>query len=145
MNKFLEPGQVVVALDDIYCNSNGSMLVAWVFDGEKVWEHVYSSGYSEFNHASVNCSKEQFDLAVIAYQKQRLSTKIIGSTVILSRSRKAPNGVELEVVGYEPGYINRYNQKTPNQIRVLTEDGAVWVNQSCIKEIVLGPKPWWAN
>lgn len=43
------------------------------------------------------------------------------------------------------GYYNVYGQRTPDQIKVEVDGVGVWVNSSCVKDVRLGPPPWWAN
>lgn len=90
MNRFLKDGEVVIALSDGFCPSNGAFSAAIVFDGVDVWEHVYSGNHKNGGKAMVNCTQDQLQLAAKEWRKTRKEVKA-GSVVILGRSRKAPN------------------------------------------------------
>lgn len=148
-NKFLNAGEVVVGVESKYCSNNGAYELAYVWTGKDVRIENYANAYNQGAHddAVVNASPEQVKAAGDwweSYSNER-NNSYDGCTVILSRSRKAPNKVPLKVIQSEPAYYNDYNQRVDAQIHVELEAGSVWVNQSCIAEVVKVPRPFWAT
>lgn len=145
MNKFLEGNEVVVALSEGHCPSNGPFNKAIIFNGGEVWEHVYLGNHNNDGEARVNCTPEQFQSAVKVWRETHREIEA-GSVVILERSRKAPNREPLEILAIRDAYYNGFgHHNTPAQIEVAVDGHGVWVNRSCAKEVILGPSPRWAN
>lgn len=154
-NDNLAEGVVVVALDETYTDNNGPETYAFIFDGTVCERVKYLSGYTQhYTSIDINASEEQIKQAGIAYahnnHKMSLSDmrNLYNSVVILKRSRKARNGVPLNVVNWtEAGYDNRYNRPVP--AKVLVEDvetgERIWVSHSCVDKIVRTDYPVWCK
>lgn len=93
----------------------------------------------------INALPEQIELAQELYTSQaiyRQGRHIIGSTVILQRSRKAPNKVPVLIVDYaERHFDGSYWQDEKIQVADATGELA-WTASSCIKEILKNPLDW---
>lgn len=154
-NDNLAEGVVVVALDETYTDNNGPETYAFIFDGTVCERVKYLSGYTQhYTSIDINASEEQIKQAGIAYAhnnpKQSLADmrNLYNSVVILKRSRKARNGVPLQVVNWqEEQYDNRYKQNIPAKVLVEdTETGErVWVSYGCVHKIVRTDFPSWCN
>lgn len=154
-NATLPMGSVVVAIDHKYNDNDGAYSVAWVWDGETLTSESYANGYNNrsFEDAEVDASFLQIQEAAEAFAigKFDLSkshftqySTFIGCTVKLKRSRKAPNNVELLVMGHADSYYDHANNRRVDaQTAVNVEGVKVWVSQGCVNEIVKGAYPWW--
>lgn len=154
-NDSLPSGSVVVAIDSKYNDNDGAYHLAYVWNGETLEVVNYSNGRNlAFDAAVKDATPEQVAEAAgyFAANKMDLSklgfdTTYIGCTVILARSRKAPNKTPLRVVNWRKGGYNSYNnQHDPERVCVALPDSddVAWVNVGCIKEITRGCPPWWA-
>lgn len=154
-NSSLKAGSVVVAVDHKYNDNDGAYSIAYVWDGEQVVPHTYADGYNKVSYTAAvkDATKEQVDAAAEWYVNVRKDTSVrgtratfIGCTVSLQRSRKAPNGVPVQVLDYVAGGYNRqYNRRDPEQIKVKAGECTYWVSTGCVKEVIKGDSPWWAN
>lgn len=154
-NATLPKGSVVVAIDHRYNDNDGPYSVAWVWDGVELTCETYANGYNgrSFDDADVDAKTTgQILLAAEAYAVGKFdlgrlcsgSNTYIDCVVKLKGSRKAPNNVELLVVDHENSYYDSsYNRRVDAKIQVQLRDERVWVNQSCINEIVKGAYPFW--
>lgn len=154
-NDNLADGVVVVALDEIYTDNNGPETYAYIFDGVTCERVKYLSGYTQhYTSIDINASDEQIRQAGIAYAhnnpKQSLSDmrNLYNSIVILKRSRKARNGVPLNVVNWHESYYdNRFKRHVPAEVLVHDNETGerVWVSYNCVKEIVRTDYPSWCK
>ena len=136
-NDNLADGVVVVAVEETYTDNNGPEDYAYIFDGTVCERVKYLSGYTQhYTSIDINASEEQIKQAGIAYAhnnpKQSLTDmrNLYNSIVILKRSRKARNGVPLQVVNWqEEQYNHKYKQDLVAKVLVKdTERGeCVWV------------------
>lgn len=138
----------ILATEEMYCESNGAFDILHVCDEHGNVDFITLRG----DEVAPSLPKASAELRAIAAQnfinnKCDINAKRghIGCTVILQRSRKAPNKVELTVLDYaEAHYDARFNQWVDAKVAVDVEGSKVWVNASCIKEIVKGKRPYWA-
>ncbi len=154
VNAFLNEGEVVVAIEHLHDDSNGAFSLATVWDGSSLREISYANAYNRgsFDDAEVNANTEQKRAASVWYVENKEDIKMIGNhasyigcKVVLSRSRKAPNGTPLLVVNFSAGgYNEQFRCHEPSKIAVETEDSIVWVSASTIKSVVEYAAPWWA-
>lgn len=141
---------VVVAIDHCYNDNDGAYSIAFLWDGESVTSDCFANGHNQgrFDDVKVNASEQQKADAANWWQANKLQAhkeELIGCTVVLQRSRKAPNKTPLLVVNYDAGGYNaRFNQYDPEQIAVNIDGAIVWVSIGCVKEVVKGKRPWWA-
>lgn len=152
-NDNLAQGVVVVAVVETYTDNNGPEDYAVIFDGTNCERVKYLSGYTQhYTSIDINASEQQVIDAGIAYAHNNPHMSVndmrnlYNSVVILKRSRKARNGVPLNVVNWsEAGYDNRYNRPVP--AKVLVEDvetgERIWVSHSCVDKIVRTDYPTW--
>lgn len=131
----------VVAIEEKHNYNYGEYFNLFVLDEGTV--KVFSVTHQ--SHPVYGIQKDVIDndarrLAEEIYRKDnKVVGGYIGTTVKLSRARKAPNGTELEVVGYYPEYFDRYyRRRVPAQIGVLVDGEEVLVSLNAIKEVVLG-------
>lgn len=136
----------LLAVEELYCNSNGAFELIHVWNGEEIIIHHSRDGFNI--NSAINATPEIKAIASEWYQLNVKDTRkhtYIGCTVILARSRKAPNKIPLKVLDFiEGGYDSRYNQYIDDKITVLHDDGHITINASCIKEVILGAAPYWA-
>ena len=61
VNAFLKIGEIVVAIEDCYCESNGAFSVAHIWNGEEVRTFNYSNGYNDAHRdaAKIDAMEEQ--------------------------------------------------------------------------------------
>jgi hypothetical protein len=158
-NDSLKAGSVVVAIDHIYDDNNGAQSVAYVLSVDNELDCVnYSNGHTglAYDAAKVDATEEQKAIAANIYiddlwkagrKDEQGNTDLTGTTVILQRSRKAENKVELLVLDYAHSYYcNTHYHYVTAKIKVNGKDGEpVWVNESCVKEIKKGLAPFWAK
>ena len=140
-NGLIPAGFVVVATEGCYNDNNGAYDLAHCWNGEELKVVNYANCYNRVSHdaVSTNATEQQIKEASSYYINNVISKSLLGSTVVLQRSRKAPNKVELVVVDtMEGGYNSQYNNYEPSKIAVLHDGCKVWVNESCIKEVVKG-------
>ena len=141
---------VVVAIDHRYNDNDGAYSVAFFWDGESVTSDCFADGYNQgrFDDVKVNATTEQKAAAADWWQANNLQAhgkELLNCTVMLQRSRKAPNKTPLLVVDYDAGGYNaRFNQYDPEQVAVNVNGNIVWVSIGCIKDVVKGKRPWWA-
>lgn len=150
-NASLPVGSVVVARDDLYSDNNGPYTLAYIWDGAVLRVENCANGYDGFGHTDivVDATAEQIQAAAEFYQMNFNDTNkgtYIGCIVKLKRSRKAPNNVELHVVGsVASSYDNVYMRRIDAKIKVrIDENTYAWVNRSCIDEVVQTRWPFWA-
>lgn len=149
---------VCVAVESKYNDNNGAYDIGYFFDGHSV--SVESNLYSD-KLFKVDATPEQIRKASIAYMEDeknadyapnkylhngRRGNTFIGCKVVLQRSRKAPNKVELLVTDfYEGGYNSRFGGYEADKIKV-TDGADSWVvSVSCIKDVTkkVTEKPFW--
>lgn len=157
-NSTLKPHQCVVAVDHKYNDNDGAYSIAWIFDRkeETIGCVNYANGYNDghFEDAVKDASPEEVEKAASVYRKGKVLCKTLNGRfetfldciVILARSRKAQNKVELKVYDTQDAHYNeRYHCHEEAKILVDGKDGnRCWINESCVVEVVLGPNPWWA-
>ena len=154
---------VCLAVDHKYDESNGSYSVFYMWDGEKVTTEGGMYSQLAYNHYSVNATEEQIKAASDhvretaeeghCYAKYANGGQgaytYVGCVVKLSRSRKAPNNVELKVVGYTDRFFNeKFGNWVEAKITVVDTMGEEYdVSVGCIKEVVKGVKklPFWVK
>lgn len=136
---------VCVAKNEGYDNSMGAYTEFYFWDGEQVTTEGGMYSDVAYNAYSVDATIDQIEAAGKWVQENaevKFSGDFYGCTVILARSRKAPNGVELEVVDH---IINRFGNE---EIAVMVEGSKVWVSANTVKDIVKLPaakRPLWAR
>lgn len=147
INAGLNVGAVIVAIEERYNDNDGAYSFAWVLEGDKLYTVSVSNGHNggRFDDAVVDATPEQVAIAAEIYaNEKRMTAQWLDCTVILARSRKAPNRVPLLVVDYATGGYNaRFNQYDPEQVCVLVEGEKTWVNATCVKGVVKGAYPYW--
>ena len=137
----------LIAVEELYCDSNGAFDVLHVCDDAGVMDFITLRG-NDVAPSMERATTEQKKKAADYYIQNCLdiNTKYghIGCTVVLSRSRKAPNNTPLEVVDFIDAYYDRcYANRVDAKIAVIVNDSKVWVNKSCIKTIIKGKAPYW--
>lgn len=138
----------LIATEELYCESYGAYDVLHVCDADGDMDFITLRG----NDSAPKLEKASDELkakAAASYVDNKLDTNAkrghIGCTVVLARSRKAPNATPLKVVDFvEAHYDNRYNQRVDAKVAVDVEGQKMWVNKSCIKDIIKGKAPYWA-
>jgi len=140
---------VCVAVDHTYNDNDGARTFAIMWNGEEVYMDCVASAYDNgrFDDARVNATQEEKQAAADWWQANETKvygSKLIGCTVVLQRSRKAPNKTPLLVVDYDAGGYNaRFNQYDPETVCVQHEGANIWVSVGCVKEVVEARAPWW--
>lgn len=154
-NDALSKGVVVVALNETYTDNNGPETYAIIWDGEKCDSVKYLSGYTQhYTSINIDASESQIIEAGIAYAHDNPYMSLTNmkhlynSVVILKGSRKARNGVELNVVNWqEEQFDHKYKQYI--SAKVLVEDPEteerVWVSYNCVTRIVRTDYPSWCG
>ncbi|MDK9793711.1 hypothetical protein [Vibrio sp. D431a] len=150
VNDFLLDGEVVVGIDEKYNSNDGAYSIAYVWSGKEVRVVNYANGYNNrsWRDAEVNATPEQIKAAGDWCELDTDSriTSLLGCTVVLGGSRKAPNKVPLKVFDFQDGYFDeQYRHHVAAKVLVETENGRVWVGESCVKEVVKHPRPFWAK
>lgn len=150
-NTTLQAHQTVVAVDHLHCDSNGAYSVAFVYDrkAQTVTTEVFADCHGgSYNDAVVDATREEIEAAAEAFRKHR-PTKRVGGTlsyngceVTLSRSRKAPNKIPLQVINTYDRYFNGICYVSAS-VDVLHEGKVINVSHSCVNEVIKGPYPWW--
>lgn len=138
----------LIAVEELFCESNGAFDILHVCNEFGEMDFITL----RCNDTAPNLEKASADLrkkAAEYYITAKLDTNIkrghIGCTVVLSRSRKAPNKTPLKVVDFiDAHYDSRWNQHVDAKIAVDVEGVKVWVNKSCINAIIRGKAPYWA-
>lgn len=143
--------KVVVGIRHRYNDNDGAYHVAYFLsdDKKKLYTKMYSDGYNGIPHdaVSVNASEADIEIARKIYVDKNMSMddndSIIGCTVILSHSRKAPNNVELLVTNWHETQYNRFGQKVPNTIDVQESDKHIHtgIAETTIKKYIRGAFP----
>lgn len=138
----------LIATEELYCDSYGAIDVLHVCDADGNMDFITLRG-DEVAPELERANSEIRAKAAASYVDRLLDTNAkrghIGCTVVLARSRKAPNATPLRVVDFvDAHYDSRYNQRVDAKVAVDVEGQKVWVNKSCIKEIVKGKPPYWA-
>lgn len=149
-NKSLDANAVVFGITDHFNDNDGHHQYAYTFntvtlETEKV---LFISGYTKYTEVIIDATDEQKEIARDLYSRQY--TKIyslkdyLGSTVVLKRSRKAKNGIELKVNDIrEGGYNRRYNNYEPDMLLVeCPVNGLVWVSASCATVVKADSLHW---
>lgn len=145
-------GAVVVGVDQCYSDNNGAFDVVHVWSEGEVVSHTLRDNDGNVT-PKVNATEEQKAVAGDWMQSHSKDVNVrngcatyIGCTVILQRSRKAPNKVALDVINHKDRQWNgNYMRYDEEQICVKVNDAAVWVSVGCIKEVVKYRRPWWAK
>lgn len=144
--------KVIVCVEQCYSDNNGAFDVVYYWDGESVETETLTES-SAASSPSVNATRLQ---KMEAGDWMRVNSKdinvrngvatYIGCTVILQRSRKAPNKIELEVINHKDREWNQnYMRYDDDQICVNVDGVSVWVSTGCIKDVVKYRRPWWAK
>lgn len=149
-NKSLDANVVVFGITDHYNDNNGHHQYAYTFntvtlETEKV---LFISGNTKYTEVIIDATDEQKAIAKDLYSRQY--TKIyslkdyLGSTVVLKRSRKAKNSIELKVNDIrEGGYNRRFNNYEPDMLQVeCPVNGLVWVSASCATVVKADSLHW---
>lgn len=155
---------VVVAIEQQYSDNNGAYPVLCMYDTKEDFFFFESGMYQPDLECSVNPENDKrrepelVAKAASAYRRQLIdlahrdgNDTLIGCIVTLSRSRKAPNKVELKVVDYMPRmWNNAYCRYDDAKVAVLVEHHEapvqkVWVSRSCVDKVILGKAPFWAS
>ena len=163
LDQVVANGGVLIAVDERYNNNDGATEIAIVWTGSGC-VYFKNNGYeTQFVAGSIPPASEEQLEAAKAYEIANTpetnnfqkyyyagagADTYIGCTVLLKRSRKAPNNTPLDVVDFEPeSYNEYYNRRNPERIAVLVEGSKVWVSTGCIKETVKGVKklPFWCQ
>lgn len=155
--------KVCVAIDHKHDDSMGAYSLFYMWDGKQVSTEGGMYSNMAYNHYAIDATDEQIKAASDymrettleshAYNKYanggRGAYTYVGCVVKLSRSRKAPNNVELKVVDYDDRYFNeRFGTWVEAKITVKDADGVEYgVSVGCIKEVVKGVKelPFWVK
>lgn len=156
----MENINVCIAVESCYNNNDGAFDMGYFWDGRSV---SVSSNRMTNDIFRVNATKQQIADATTAYMADesnagynynkylnngRGGNTFVGCKVVLQRSRKAPNKVDLTVVDfYEGGYNSYYNSHESDKIKVTDGSGGSWiVAASCIKEVTqkVTERPFWA-
>ena len=141
---------VVVAIDQKYNDNNGPSACAIVWDGESI-DYQPLQRYDE---VAINASCDQIDAASKHFQlferyvpnDANGHSTYVGCTVNLHRSRKAPNGVPVEVVNLQGTYFHEtFRCHMPPKIQIKHEEQTHWISIGCIKYILQYAKPWWSR
>lgn len=134
----------VVGWEELYNDNDGNYFVVYLFDGAEVHRRevrMTSHPMYSFNPADF-MAKELYDEANEIYRDTKV-TKRPGShewsdcEVILHKSRKAPNGIPLEVTGFLPACrAGRYF--VGEQIIVKIDEDEYAVSIGCVKVVTKG-------
>lgn len=146
-NKFLNGRAVVVAIENRYNDNDGETVWVVTWDGEKVDTTCVLSGYVDLGKIKVDATIDDRDKAAKWWIDNAIDKKpLVGCTVKLKRSRKAPNNTELLVVEHHEAYFDRMlYRENLERITVDVDGEHVTVSASCINEVVKGHAPWWGR
>ena len=149
-NKSLDKDTVVFGVTDHFNDNDGHHQYAYTFNtvNNEVKKVLFVSGYTKYNKVVINATDEQKEIAKELYLRQNTSVyslkDYIGSTVVLKRSRKAKNGIELKVLDVkEGGYNSRYNSYNADMLLVdCPVNGLSWVSVSCATVVKADALQW---
>lgn len=133
----------VVVIDERYNDNDGPFFDAYVLDNDEVHKVTVRHQYHPLYGASSDLiSWDLREKANEIYKSKNKDTNkgiYVGCIVKLARSRKAPNGVELEVVGYTQRHFNHRLNRYIDETITVTDGESKWsVSIGCIKEVVKG-------
>lgn len=145
-NKSLPDGHVVLAIDSRYNDNDGATDWAIVWGGGEVYSVCIASGYVNLGKATADATKDQRADAVEWYVCNHKDYKtLVGCTVKLKGSRKAPNREPLLVLDFMDSFFDsRYYRRSPEMVKVEVSGKGVWVASSCVNEVVRVRPPYWA-
>ena len=159
--EFLKENEIIINEECLFNQDWGDYSVLWIWNTkEKVLRTELINGYtnyytSDFSKHIVNDddilkeASEYYQLNMKDYNYNKWigngTNTYVGCTVVLKRSRKAPNKVRLKVVEYiQGGYDSYYNHHIPALIVVEDDEGIRYsTSVSTIDKVVLGCKPYW--
>lgn len=149
-NKSLDKNTVVFGITDHFNDNDGHHQYAYTFntDTNEVKKVLFISGYTKYNKIIIDATDEQKEIAKDIYLRQNTDVyslkDYIGSTVVLKRSRKAKNGIELKVIdAKEGGYNSRFNNYQPDLLLVeCSLNGLVWVSVNCAAVVKADTLDW---
>lgn len=151
-NDTLSNNQVVVGIKDKYTDNNGHEISCIVWDGNTCEVVKVISGYTKFTTYDVDASLSQIELAKEWWVRNHIQQNMVlgsindmkhlySSTVILQRSRKAPNKVVLKVTDWHTGYVDNYGNNIQPQVCVSNGNEKWWVSYNCVKQVVTTAYP----
>lgn len=145
-----------VAIDHKYDESMGAYIVAYLWDGERVFKE--GGIYQDTDYATVTATQEE-KLAASKwveqnteeganYNKYARCNTFVGCIVTLKRSRKAPNKKPLKVTGFHDRYYSdHFMTWVDEKVDCLDEETGIsyTVSIGCVNELVKGVKslPFW--
>ena len=133
---------ICVAHEEKWNFSDGAYHLFWMYDGSSVWtERVFKDELREVS-TDINVINEAAEC--VRSQKMLVNQdNLTGCMVRISGSRNVRPG-QYEVVNH---ILPEWNGQYKTQARVVVElyHTRKAVSAKCVKEIILGPYPWWAK